>query len=58
MTMEEKVKKHVKILEELKHRRMANELHCKLNSCEATSYMQGSNKILDDMIVFIENLNK
>jgi hypothetical protein len=56
--MEKKIKKHVKILEELKHRRKGNDQDCIRNSCEATSYMQGSNKILDDMIVFIENLEK
>ena len=56
--MEKKIKKHVKILEELKHRRKGNDQHCIQNSCGATPYMEGSNKIIDEMIVFIENLEK
>jgi len=56
--MEEKIKKHVKILQELRRRRISNNRYRELNDCEATPYMDGSNKIIDDMIVFIEKLWK
>ena len=54
--MEKKVKKHVEILEELKRRRKGNDQFCQMNDCRASDYMKGSNKIIDDMIEFIEKL--
>jgi hypothetical protein len=49
-------KKHIKVQEELERIRRANDLYCQMNNCEASDYMQGQNKLIDDMIIFIEKL--
>jgi len=54
--MENKIKKHKKILSELKIRRKMNDKHCELNNISSTPYMDGSNKVLDDMIDYIQKL--
>lgn len=54
--MENKIKKHQLILSELKRRRKENNDSCEINNCPPTLYMKGSNRILDEMIVFIEKL--
>ena len=54
--MEKKIKKHEQILLELKRRKKMNDRYCDLNSCSPTSYMDGSNKIIDEMIEYIEKL--
>ena len=56
LTKSKKLKKHETIMLELRRRRKSNDQHCYLNSCGITPYMEGSNKILDDMIEFIEKL--
>lgn len=53
---DEKFKKHKKILLELIRRRKINDRYCDLNNCPPTSYMDGSNKIIDEMINYIEKL--
>jgi hypothetical protein len=49
-------KKHIKVQDELIRIRKNNELYCQMNDCEANDYMQGQNKLIDDMIIFIEKL--
>jgi len=44
------------ILFELKRKKILNDDYCNLNSVEITPYMEGSNRILDEMIIFVENL--
>jgi hypothetical protein len=56
INMEKKIKKHEQILLELKRRKKMNDRYCDLNSCSPTPYMDGSNKILDEMIEYIEKL--
>ena len=58
LNMKNKSKKHEYILLELRRRREMNARYCDLNSCLPSSYMEGSNKIIDDMIEYIENLLK
>ena len=41
---------------ELKRLRKMNDKFCYLNVCPPTPYMEGSNKIIDDMINYIEKL--
>jgi hypothetical protein len=53
---EEKTKKHEQILLELKRRRKMNDSYCDLNDCSPTPYMDGSNKIIDVIIDYIEKL--
>ena len=50
------IKKHEQILLELKQRRKKNDRYCDLNSCIPTPYMDGSNKIIDEMIDYIKNI--
>ena len=50
------MKKHKKILEELKLKRRSNNRYCYINDCLPTPYMDGSNKIINEMIKFIEKL--
>jgi len=50
------MKKTEKILLALKADRRLNDTHCTLNNCSPSQYMQGSNKILDDYIIYVENL--
>jgi hypothetical protein len=50
------MKKHKRTLEELKSKRKSNDRYCNLNDCAPTPYMDGSNKIIDEMITFIEKL--
>jgi len=45
-----------KIYSELIRKRKANDLFCDINSCSSSPYMDGSNKILDDMIKYVEEL--
>lgn len=51
-----KKKKHELILAELESKRKRNDKYCDLNDCQPTSYMNGSNKILDEMIKFVKEL--
>jgi len=55
-TSKKKIKKHEDILLELKRRRNMNDKYCYFNSITPSSYMEGSNKIIKEMIEFIENL--
>jgi hypothetical protein len=54
--MSKKLNKHELILAELKRKLKANHLECNLNDVTANNYMTGSNKVLIEMIYFIENL--
>lgn len=54
--MSKKIKKSKRILAELKNRKRINENYCDFNSCSPSPYMEGSNKILNEMIEFIEKL--
>ena len=54
--MKKKIKKKEQILLELKRRRKRNDNYCNLNGDTPTPYMDGSNKIIDEMIEFIEKL--
>lgn len=56
--MEKKIKKHQKILLELKRKRKMNEMYCDLNNCSPTPYMDGSNKTIDEMIEYIERIEQ
>ena len=49
-------KKHKKILDELKRLRKSNDRYGYMNDCAPTPYMDGSNKIINEMITFIEKL--
>jgi len=49
-------KKHIKVQEELERIRKANDKYCEQNGCGPSDYMQGQNKLIDDMIIFIEKL--
>jgi hypothetical protein len=44
------------ILLEIKRRRNSNDRYCEQNSCSPNHYMEGSNKILDDMVEYIKDL--
>lgn len=50
------MEKHELILKELRIRLDNNNKYCLLNSCSPNPYMEGSNKVLLDMIEFIKNL--
>ena len=50
------MKKHKKILKELKRRKKANNDYLDINDAQPTNYMLGSLKELNQMIIFIENL--
>jgi len=54
--MGKKIEKIEEVILELKRRRKRNDEYCYVNSCSPTPYMDGSNKILDDIIEYIENL--
>lgn len=54
--MKKKHKKHKQILLELKRKKKANEKYCDLNDCTPTPYMDGSNKIINEMIEYIKKL--
>ena len=54
--MSKKLKKHEVILAELKRKLKANHLACNLNDITASNYMTGSNRVLIEMIHFIEKL--
>ena len=44
------------ILSNLSKRRELNDLYCNINDCPPTKYIEGSNKVLDEMIIFVNNL--
>jgi hypothetical protein len=50
------MEKHEEILKELERKRKANNRHCELNDCPATPYMEGANRVLDEMIEFVKCL--
>lgn len=56
LTESKKLKKHERIMLELKRRRRVNDTYCDINSCDATEYMNGSNDTLNALIDFVENL--
>lgn len=49
-----KFKKHEQILSLLKQWRKANEIHSDMNDCLPSSFMEGCNRVYDDMIEYIE----
>lgn len=51
-----KTKKHEKILLELIRKKERNDRFCLVNNCSPSSFMEGSNVVIDDMINFIEDL--
>lgn len=50
------MKKHKIILEKLIIERKSNDRFCDMNNCPPTLYMEGSNKIINEMIKFIKKL--
>jgi hypothetical protein len=52
------MKKYEKILESLRLKRELNDKYCEQNSCSPSSYMQGSNLILDELIEELKSMKK
>ena len=58
MTVQYINNKHKKILKELERKRSQNNTHCVINDCEPSPFMQGANTVINEMIEFIEKLDK
>jgi hypothetical protein len=52
-----KKKKHELILMYLKRQRSHLERYCEMNNCEPTPYMEGSLKIINETLEYINSLN-